>query len=347
MLRAATLFDSYVMVDWSAAARPRRGKDSIWIGVLDRDPRGRTGGIELHNPPTRAAASALLETCLMARTGRRVLLGIDVALGYPCGFAALLAAAATTTGAPAHGWSAVWSAISTRLVDAPDNANNRFAVAAELNRMVTGRPQEGPFWGAPVRTANGPARHKGAFPLQPGSGPAGGTVPLTEFRHAERLLRAGGWRPLSVWQLLGAGSVGSQTLTAIPVLDRMRNDDRFAGRMRVWPFETGFGDVPAADLADAVVVAETWPGILPPGALVIGGAAPDGTPDVRDALQMWALASRVGDADERATLGAWFAPPLAAADAATAIAEEGWILGCPHPDTADATGSCPPGPRTR
>jgi len=27
----APLFDSYVMVDWSAAGKPARGKDSIWI----------------------------------------------------------------------------------------------------------------------------------------------------------------------------------------------------------------------------------------------------------------------------------------------------------------------------
>ena len=29
-----TLFDRYVLVDWSANARPKRGKDSIWFSSL-------------------------------------------------------------------------------------------------------------------------------------------------------------------------------------------------------------------------------------------------------------------------------------------------------------------------
>ena len=35
------LFDAYVMVDWSAAATPKLGKDGVWIGVLKRDIRFR------------------------------------------------------------------------------------------------------------------------------------------------------------------------------------------------------------------------------------------------------------------------------------------------------------------
>ena len=34
-------FDSYIMVDWSAAAVPRRGKDSIWIACVDRLSNGQ------------------------------------------------------------------------------------------------------------------------------------------------------------------------------------------------------------------------------------------------------------------------------------------------------------------
>jgi hypothetical protein len=33
------LFSAYVIVDWSAAAKPTTGADSIWIGVLKRDIR--------------------------------------------------------------------------------------------------------------------------------------------------------------------------------------------------------------------------------------------------------------------------------------------------------------------
>jgi hypothetical protein len=31
---SARLFQAYVMVDWSAAAKPATGPDSIWVGVL-------------------------------------------------------------------------------------------------------------------------------------------------------------------------------------------------------------------------------------------------------------------------------------------------------------------------
>ncbi len=31
------LFSAYVIVDWSAAAKPTTGADSIWIGVLKRE----------------------------------------------------------------------------------------------------------------------------------------------------------------------------------------------------------------------------------------------------------------------------------------------------------------------
>jgi hypothetical protein len=35
----AALFDAYIMVDWSAAAKPALGPNSIWIGVLMKDAR--------------------------------------------------------------------------------------------------------------------------------------------------------------------------------------------------------------------------------------------------------------------------------------------------------------------
>ena len=51
----ARLFDSYVMVDWSAASKPTTGKDSIWIGVYARDARLRLT-FRATNPATRSAA---------------------------------------------------------------------------------------------------------------------------------------------------------------------------------------------------------------------------------------------------------------------------------------------------
>ena len=45
------LFDSYLMVDWSAASTPKRGKDSIWWALESRCGLQRVG-----NPATRVEA---------------------------------------------------------------------------------------------------------------------------------------------------------------------------------------------------------------------------------------------------------------------------------------------------
>jgi hypothetical protein len=57
------LFSAYVIVDWSAAAKPTTGADSIWIGVLKRDVRFRMA-FESFNPPTRAEAEKRLNAVL-------------------------------------------------------------------------------------------------------------------------------------------------------------------------------------------------------------------------------------------------------------------------------------------
>ena len=123
------LFDSYVMVDWSAESRPKRGKDSIWLAALRRI-GGRWEAAAPVNPPTRAEAAAAIEALLDAEraAGRRVLIGFDFPLGYPQGFAARLGLA----GAP---WRAVWQEYARLLADDAANGNNRFAVAEALNQI--------------------------------------------------------------------------------------------------------------------------------------------------------------------------------------------------------------------
>ena len=53
------LFSAYVIVDWSAAAKPATGPDSVWIGVMKRDLRFRLS-FEAFNPATRAEAEKKL-----------------------------------------------------------------------------------------------------------------------------------------------------------------------------------------------------------------------------------------------------------------------------------------------
>ena len=82
------LFDAYVMVDWSGAATPCRGKDSIWYAVLLRD-GAETRQTALENPSTRQQATEELcdRLAALVADGRRVLAGFDFPFGYPCGTA--------------------------------------------------------------------------------------------------------------------------------------------------------------------------------------------------------------------------------------------------------------------
>src|SRR5579862_2680181 len=129
-------FDHYVIVDWSAANRPKTGRDSIWI--CHRGPDGE----RCDNLSTRYLAKQRLGDILAAVSarGERALLGFDFPFGYPKGFAERLGLA----GPP---WRAVWDEITRLIQDAADNNNNRFEVGEQLNLRVSGGAF--PFWGCP------------------------------------------------------------------------------------------------------------------------------------------------------------------------------------------------------
>ncbi len=130
------LFDAYVMVDWSAAAVPTTGRDSIWIAIA----AARSERAE--NPPTRGAAMASLRATLLRLRGqgKRVLVGFDFPFGYPAGFAAAL-------GLEQGNWRALWRFFADAFADGADNANDRFRVAGRINRERFGGLF--PFWGHP------------------------------------------------------------------------------------------------------------------------------------------------------------------------------------------------------
>src|SRR5437868_12212373 len=135
------MFDTFVIIDWSAASQPKTGRDSIWICAVDRDGSERL----VDNPDTRHKAKNRLRTLVAEATarGERVLLGFDFPFGYPAGFAQRLGLTAIPP------WRAVWDEISARLTDQENNRNDRFSVAAEFNRRVSNGSF--PFWGCPVR----------------------------------------------------------------------------------------------------------------------------------------------------------------------------------------------------
>jgi hypothetical protein len=204
----------------------------------------------------------------------------------------------------------MWDHLAGAVVDGPRNENNRFEVAAALNGRVSAGP--GPFWGVPPRRAT-----SSLDPRKPPGFPHGA---LAEHRATETRLRASGSRVASVWQLLGAGSVGSQTLTGIPVVAALCADPALAARSHVWPFTTGLTAAPTGDRGDAIVHAEIWPGLVPFDASLHA---------VRDAAQVIGLARHLAALDEHGALAVRFAPAVPSDLVASIVDEEGWILGGP------------------
>jgi precorrin-8X/cobalt-precorrin-8 methylmutase len=285
------MFDTFVMVDWSAATVPRTGRDSIWVCWHGPD------GERLENPPTRHAAKALLGEWLATAVARteRVLLGFDFPFGYPAGFASRL-------GLPGPAWRAVWDEIATLLEDSEENHNNRFKIAAELNRRVS----DGcfPFWGRPAGFDTpflGPKHHR-----------RHDTDGLAERRLVDLHIPTA--QPC--WKLLGAGSVGGQALTGIPVVRALRDDPRWIGNARIWPFETGL----CAPANGSVVIAEVYPSLW--------AVSPEaGEP--KDAAQVRSVARFFAERDRAGELVSLFAgdPGLTQEQRHRVETEEAWTLG--------------------
>lgn len=270
-----TPFDSFAMVDWSGGndTGPRPRPDAIWLGLV-------RAGREV--PPRYLRNRALAEEAIgelietERRAGRRLIIGFDFPFGFPSGFAEGLTGKADTF--------AVWDWFEGRISDDP-SANNRFDVAAMANGFF---PGTGPFW------FNGLRRDIDG--LTRGDRRAGHGLP--ERRAAD----ASG--TFTCWQMGGAGAVGGQVLTGLPVLNRLRR--RFAGDVAVWPFE---------DLARPVAFVEIWPGLIKDTVKRAESAG-----GIRDAHQVRLMAralARLPDADLAAML---------AVDAP----EEGWIMGLGH-----------------
>jgi hypothetical protein len=300
----ARLFNAYVMVDWSAASAPKQGKDSIWIGVIKRDIRFRNT-FEAVNPATREAAMKALQDILadLGRRNEKALIGFDFALGYPAGAAAMLKLKSPD-------WKGMWDFLGANVVDKPNNVNNRFAVAAKMNRLMTGEAR--PFWGCPANDAQtwlSPTKPTGSVEGLP-----------AQLRAAELATQGRGKAGAkSVWQIFGNGTVGSQAIVGIPRVRQLRN--ALGDKAKVWPYETGWRPLTPDDVAPlAAVIAEVYPPtseVKPePG-------------EVPDRAQVRALCEHFAKLDETGKLAAAFGPATAASmeTAATVETEEGWILG--------------------
>ena len=292
-------FSSVIMVDWSASNKPsspKPKKDAIFVGQDDRLPAYCR---------TRAMAMELIEKRLRTTPGR-ILLGFDFAFGFPPGFAKALTGKSDAR--------AVWADLAGRIRDGKNNENNRFQVADALN---AGTPGEGPFWGRPSGLAlshlDMKKRAQAAYP---------------EFRAIERQSKGA----KSVWQLAGAGAVGSQTLVGLAHLHRLC--EAFGDEIAVWPMQSGWQRPDAR-----ITLVEIYPALLsraPLDGLSQGWDASDALYQIPDAVQVRGLCHAFHRAQEQGDLDPFFAEPKGLADPDRVAREEGWIFGVtPHKPASD------------
>jgi precorrin-8X/cobalt-precorrin-8 methylmutase len=300
------------MVDWSAANQRKKGKDSIWYCLLTR----RQGVLAIEksaNPATRFQAITEIGDLLHELCGEKMkaLVGFDFAYGYPAG----LAKALGLSGGPA--WRQIWDYHCFRITDTPGNESNRFEVADSINECAFKSAY--PFWGCPMDR-----RYKHLKPNKPQIRVEGG---IEYLRLTDRRAKENGRRIFSVWQLMGAGSVGSQSLVGMPHLRRLCSDPRLARNTLVWPFQTGLKWPPPKKAPRPLIVhAEIFGPMLPPKSA---------TGEVRDYSQVKELAFHYARADEQGNLAAWLngPPGLTEEERRRVVDEEGWILGiegCQH-----------------
>lgn len=247
-----TRFDTFVIVDWSAASTlspATPSANAIWIGVAQCDGPARTiycrGRVEAE---TKIRGLMLQEQA----AGRRVLMGFDFPFGYPKGFSRRVAGSDDPL--------VLWDWLAERITDTDRNENNRFDVAEEINAKFEG---PGPLWGKPRRDR---------WPGVPFNKEGITFDAIGEKRACDEVARAAS----SCFQLFFNPTVGSQVLMGLPMLSRLR---RLPG-VAVWPFQ---------DCADAqVVLAEVWPGLIETAVRNAVTAAGDGA--IRDEIQVRLLA---------------------------------------------------------
>jgi len=245
-------FDRVLVVDWSANATPKLGADSIWIGSAG------LGAVPPRNIATRLASMEALriEIASALRAGQRMLVAFDIGFGFPRGFAAHLTGRAEAL--------AVWDWLAARISDDARNGNNRFEVAAEINRHF---PGIGPFWGRPTGRD---------LPDLPAKGTARTGHGLAELRETEAL--CSGAHPM--WKLYTTGSVGSQSLLGQAHLAALRHE--FGDALSVWPMQQG---------AAPIVLVETYLSLIDPAVKLAQGYP------CKDAAQVDLLAQAFYHAD--------------------------------------------------
>jgi precorrin-8X/cobalt-precorrin-8 methylmutase len=274
------------------------------------------------SPQSRTEAEHIIHSLLRASIvakHRRVLFCADFGYGYPTGFASLLPQSVL---GEAASWRTVWQYLSEHVYDdlgskpgqQPTNRSNRFEVASAINAAVSSPASPGPFWC--LFKADSYACVPQKRPAQPFVCTTGTISPL---RITDQRAKSD-----TPFLLFGTGSVGSQMLTGIPRLERIRFDPQFAHCSAVWPFETGWASATGSwlDPELRILHAEIYPSVREPL-----------TDTIKDRGQVRAMWHWARDLDARNSLVRQFMIPSGilsgSHDDIMIRSEEGWILGCP------------------
>ena len=303
------LFHTHIIVDWSAKSKPSRAtpeKNAIWWAVARVDGDSVTV-CEPEYARTRHCALQRLARLIAEEldSGRRLLVGFDFPFGYPKGVAAHLTGEACAL--------TLWDWLAERINDQPDNTNNRFEVAARINDEAY-PGCGGPFWGRHHRwfcrtiSTNRPAC-------------TGQQCHPREHRIADECAQ----NAKTVWQLWGAGSVGSQVLLGLPALKRLIEAPGIARRAAVWPFQTGLRKPEAR-----AVIAEVYPSLLKKQ--IDERKREQDEQEIVDRVQVRVNAEAFARLDAGGGLAPLFdgAPWLTPAQRTVIETEEAWILGLGH-----------------
>ena len=201
----------FVGIDWSGRIDAAGQRRHIWAGLWTRDASGRVT-VKLEAGRTREEVSAWLE--MLAAETPRMVVGIDCCFSFPAWFLAELGCADVFCF-----WQLVNRGLGERWL-----ARTAEDAVGDLARDVR-------FWGKPHKR---PALFAG-------------TGLRSMFRHTdydnkiaqaleggdhERAAKMKGITPKSPFQIGGSGSVGTGSLRAMPMLERLHE----AG-FRVWPFQ--------------------------------------------------------------------------------------------------------------
>ena len=299
------MFDTIIAVDWSARSAPspmRPSKDAIYLCV-SRLNEGGSKHPEYFRTRHEAMARVygLLDKEMIS--GRRSFIGFDFNFGYPSGFAKELTGCADAM--------SVWEWMSERCEDGPDNKNNRFEVAAEINAQF---PGIGPFWGAPNSIYLKGLPHKGS--LRYGHG-------MAEWRQSDFASKTA----QSAWKLYTNGAVGSQAILGISHLHKLKH--WLGVRGAVFPFETD-----SYSPSRPVVIGEIYPSFYSVDYMIpLEEKYPDQFYHILDACQVRQVCDRFACLMQTKMHAASLFDIKLVKE--SIIKEEGWIVGVPANGTIE------------